>query len=335
MTLKAYDVSRLAWPTDWDSLFGRSGPLFVEIGFGNAEFLVDLAVRHPDANMIGVEISLPSIKKAERKAGRLPTPNVVLVHGDAKVLLWGAIQRPVDRFYINFPDPWHKAAHHHRKLINDHFLTLLAGRMAEGGQLNIATDDPGYQEVIEDCLARTPYFVPRYNEPYLLNDPDRLVTKYEQKALREGRQPRYYLWRRNGQPAESRLKAPQELQMPHVVVRSPRPLTEIADRFSPQRFDGDIPVRLIQMFQALDPADKHQDMLLIETHVAEDPMPQRVALFIQARADGDWLIACHDLGFPRPTVGIHTAVGRLVEWLLSLDLGIEIIRHNLAIKIGS
>lgn len=335
MKIRALDASRLSWPTNWVDLFGQEAPIFLEIGFGNAEFLIDLAHNHPDANIIGVEISLPSIKKAERKVGRLPTQNVALIHGDARVVLWGGLQQPIERVYINFPDPWHKAAHDHRKLINERFLQLVASRLVENGRLNIATDDPGYQEAIEEALASSPYFDPRTDSPYLLADPERLETKYEQKAVREGRQPRYYLWRRNGLAADPPYEPPQELDMPHAVFVGTATLDEIAARFSPQRFGGAIPVRLMQLFKALDQTGERDPMLLVETHVAEEPLPQRIALLLQARSSGELLVGLHDVGFPRPTTGVHVAVGRLSEWLLSLHLDLTLDRHNLAIPLGS
>lgn len=123
--------------------------------------------------------------------------------------------------------------------------------------------------------------------------------------------------------------------MPHAVFHGTATLKEISARFTPQRYAGAIPIRLMQMFQALDPAGDRDPMVLIETHVAEEPMPQRIGLMIQARQTGELLVGLHDVGFPRPTTGVHVAVARLSEWLLSLGLDLSLDRHNLAVPLGS
>lgn len=335
-TLFAWDASRLPWPADWPAMFGREAPLLLEIGFGDAEFLVNLARSRPEANVIGVDISLPSVKKAERKAARLPGRNVQIVHGDARVLLWGGVPpAALDQVFINFPDPWHKAAHHHRKLIGDPFLDLLATRIMPGGRLDIATDDPGYQEVIAASLGRTPFFVSRTGGPFLTADPDRIETKYERKARREGRVPLYFKWQRNDitVPPGRQYPTLQEFSMPHAVIQSPLSLEEIAARFRPERFGGEIPVRFMAIFRQIPVEEGLDDLLIVETHLAEDPMPQRLALFIQARGSGDLLVGLHELGFPRPTAGVHAAVGHLARWLLGLDEGMALRRHNLNVEV--
>ncbi len=332
--LFAWDASRLAWPTRWADLFGREADLLLEIGFGDAEFLVDLAVGRPEKNILGIEISLPSIKKAESKAGRLASGNVQIVHGDARVLLWGAMPPgTLAGVFINFPDPWPKAGQRHRQLVNDDFLDLLATRMAPGADLDIATDDTGYQESIADCLRRTPYFRSRISHPFLTEDPERLVTKYEQKARREGRISHYFKWGRNTVSPVKPYETLQELVMPHAVLSSSMPIEAIPTRFLVQRFGGEIPIRLLNIFRGANPDEGFSPMLLIETHIAEDPLPQRLALFVQKRRENELLVGVHELGFPRPTPGVHLAVSHLARWLLDLDEGMGLIRHNLNCEI--
>ncbi|NHZ72582.1 MAG: tRNA (guanine-N7)-methyltransferase, partial [Aquificales bacterium] len=76
--------SRLDWPTDWTAVFNRKAPLLMEIGFGGADFLVDLARKRPEANLIGVELSLPSLKKAQKKVQAAELANVRVLAGDAE-----------------------------------------------------------------------------------------------------------------------------------------------------------------------------------------------------------------------------------------------------------
>ena len=130
---------QLLWPTDWAALFGREAPFVIEIGFGGGHFLVDLAQKRPFQNILGVEISIPSIQRAERKIRNLSLTNVKILQTDARFLLQLLCPpNGIQEVYINFPDPWRKAAHHDRRLINLEFLHLLATRMANNGTLDIA-----------------------------------------------------------------------------------------------------------------------------------------------------------------------------------------------------
>ena len=340
----AIDATRLNWPTDWDQLFGRSAPKGLEIGFGNGEFLIDLAQRQPEVDFIAIEISLPSIRKAEKKAKRLGLGNIQLIHGDARLALWcGCREETFAAVYINFPDPWHKAAHHHRKLINPRFLHLLATRMLPAGRLDIATDDPGYQEVIYETLEGTPYFQSRTGQTATTEDLERFRTKYELKALAEGRVPHYYHWARNETAAPDHFSIPEVYEMPHVILETTLTLEQISERYSIQAFSGSTPVRLLQMFQTAGPiggsdapdaeSEGRKTALLVETHIAEDPMPQRVGLTIQPRPDQTVILGLHELGFPRPTNGVHIAVAHLAGWLLRTDPAARVRHHNLRVPV--
>ena len=134
---------RLPCPTPWAEIFAQDAPLLVEIGFGGGHFLRHLAQKRPSANIIGVEISLPSLRRGERKIIHAGLSNVRLLQCSARYLLH-ALCAPgsVAEVYINFPDPWPKAAHHQRRLIDESFLHLLATRLEVDGRLDIATVTP-------------------------------------------------------------------------------------------------------------------------------------------------------------------------------------------------
>ena len=145
----------------------------------------------------------------------------------------------------------------------------------------------------------------------MLSDPGRVTTKYEQVALSEGRTPRYFPWRRNAAPVVESFPIPLEVTMPHVVLRGPVDLDEIGRRFRPtvSEFDGGH-VRFIEAYRSLT-----DGKLLIETYINEDPIRQRLGLELRPRAAGELVIGLAEVGFPRPTRGVHVAVGRLAAWL--------------------
>jgi len=149
----------------------------------------------------------------------------------------------------------------------------------------------------------------------LLQDKDRLRTKYELKAIDEGRTCHYYKWIRNLQPAVNSFPYPEEYSLPHVVVQTPLQLDEIYQRFKPfQPPSEKIPISFIDIYRS-----GRDQNLLVEIFINEEPFPQRVGLIIRRRRKGDLVISLHELGFPRPTAGIHLAVYFLVNWLQSLS----------------
>ena len=314
------------WPTDWTAVFKRKAPLLMEIGFGGGDFLVDLARKRPEANVIGVELSLPSLKKGEKKLQTAVLSNVRLVQGDAQLVLWALCQPDsLDEVYINFPDPWPKERHHYRRLISDQFLHLLATRMTPGTKLDIATDHADYAGWIVERLERTPYFNSRLPSTYVNNDPDRLISKYEQKGFDEGRTGHYFKWQRNDATAPNTFPIPKELPMPHVIIQSPLSQTEVAQAFKPEKFTADeIHVSLAEVYQS-----QYDGKLLVETYLKEEPLTQRIGLLIRKRQKGDYVVKMHDVGFPRSTVGIQIAIARLATWLVGLHPDSKFVRSSL------
>lgn len=317
---------QLPWPTNWAEIFGREAPLIVEIGFGGGHFLIDLAQKRPFANVLGVEISIPSIRRAVQKTKVAQLDNVRVMQTDAQFLLWALCQTAtIQHVFINFPDPWPKAGHNHRRLIQPDFLHLLASRLPPGGQLDIATDHADYALVITDCLEQTPYFDSRHSTTFVTEDTERLRTKYELTAMREGRTCHYYKWQRNAIPAENRYPVPQEYPMPHVILRCPLSIDDVEAQYERTRADRqDVHVKLVELFRS-----REEPKLLIEAYINESPLSQRVGLVIRQREGGEFIISVHEVGFPHVTPGIHLAVASLASWLLSLHPEAEVVNSNL------
>jgi tRNA (guanine-N7-)-methyltransferase len=307
-----YKIEQLDWPTDWPAFFGRPGLLVVEIGFGSGLFLADLARRRPEANVLGLEISAPALRHAARKIERGGLANVRLLQADAPSALQ-ALCAPgsVAEVTINFPDPWPKKDHQARRLINDDFLRLLATRLPPGGALDIATDHEEYAAQIAAALAASPYFESRRDAPFVWEDAGRMATKYEQTARAEGRAPRYFQWRRNGAPAADHYPIPQELPMPHVVLRLPADLAEIGRLIRPESVELESAVaRYVDVYHSYS-----HGSLLIETYIHEGPVRQRIGLEMRARPSGEIVISLAEIGFPRATPGVHQAIRHLVDRL--------------------
>ncbi len=332
---RLYDSRRLPWPVDWTAFFGREAPLLLEIGFGNGQFLVEMAAERPGVNVLGLEISQPALMRAARRVEWRGLANVRLVYGPAQQFLWSnCAPGALAGLTVNFPDPWPKAGHHHRRLFNARFLELLATRMAPGAHLDIATDHAEYAEAITALLVASPAFESRREAP-VLTVAQRRRTKYELKALAEGRRCYYYYWQRNDVEPANRFRVPEELPMPHAVLQSNLTLEEIAGQFSQTSHNDETAIiRFVTLYRA-----HEQALLLVDTFVEEEPVAQRVGLTIRPRrpgragaSGGELIVGLHELGFPRPTPGVHAAVAYLARWLLSLDEQARFVEGDLRVE---
>lgn len=321
-----YAIDQLPWPVAWAMMFGREAPLHVEIGFGSGQFLVRLAKSSPELNLVGLEVSRPSLRNAARKVVRDGLDNVVLIQSSARTALWLLFEpQTIDAVYIHFPDPWPKKGHHNRRVVEGDFLTLLATRLKPGGLLDISTDHVEYAEVIADRLANSAYFRSRLPAPFIQGDTARIDTKYERFALAEGREPVYFKWQRNDQPVADRFIQPEEQSMPHVILRTPATLDEIGRRFEPMTVERDeVRIKYVELFESL-----RDGRLLVDTYIHEEPLAQRLALSVRARSSGDILIDLHEAGNPRPTHGVHSAIKHLADWIESLFPATVTVQSNL------
>lgn len=326
MSLPILHFAHLPWPTDWSEIYAREAPLLVELGFGGGDNLVALAQDNPSSNVLGIEISLPSLRRGARKIASGGLTNARVLQGDSRAVLW-LLFRPhsIGSVTINFPDPWPKAGHHRRRLISQTFLDLLATRMLPEAPLDVATDHEEYAAVIEKCLTESPCFESRSAQPFLLAVENRRQTKYERIALTEGRTSRYFLWRRNKRIAVDDFPILEETAVPHIVLLSSLDLDQLANRFEPFHVqEDDIHIKYLNIYRSAD-----KDMLLLEVYVGEEPYQQRIGLSIRGRQAGDLVVSVHEIGFPRPTRGIHLAIQHLLSWLKDQDPDLTIVNSTL------
>jgi tRNA (guanine-N7-)-methyltransferase len=299
----------------------------MEIGFGNGRYLTQLAAEQPEANLLGVEISLPALRRVAGWQARGGLPHVRLLHGTAELILQ-LLCAPGDLagLYIHFPDPWPKESHHHRRLVSDHFLHLAATRLQPGAPLHIVTDHLAYAEAITGCLERTPYFANQHETTFILAERARLGTKYEIKGLAEGRPGHYYYWRRNDTAAPDIFPVFPEEPVPHLILQTPNNLDEIAAQFTPWQWSqGETHIRFLDVYRSV-----RDNFLLVEAFVVEGPLEQRIGLSVRVRPSSELILNLHEIGFPRPTPGVHQAVARLGDWLLSLHPQARLVTQNLA-----
>ncbi len=186
----------------WEALFAPdvSLPLtlVVEIGFGRGEFLRHLAAAVPQHAHVGIELSWKRVLKLARRLAKSPEErNLRLLCTTGEEAVAEAIEpESVAAFWINFPDPWPKARHHRRRLVQPAFVHAIATRLAPGGELHVATDHAEYGEAISDTLAREPLLENALAAPFVREIPGRLHTAYEAMWRDEGRALHFFEYRR-------------------------------------------------------------------------------------------------------------------------------------------
>ena len=166
---------------DWAAVCGRTAPMGLEIGFGMGQALLDWAVRRPDMNLVGIEIYQPGIGALLAGIERAELTNLRVLWGNAEELIDHRFQPDsIAEAHIWFPDPWPKKRHHKRRLIQPAFAASVAGRLAPGGVLRLATDWAPYAEWIAKVLD---------GEPQLQTvacTGERLETRFEARGRRLG-----------------------------------------------------------------------------------------------------------------------------------------------------
>ncbi len=176
------------------STFGGK-PLWLEIGFGGGEHLVHMAALHPEVGLIGCEPFVNGIAMLLGKIRAAHIGNLMIHPGDVRDLFEVLPAGVVQKCFLNYPDPWPKARHHRRRFVTPGYLTALARVMAPGAEFRVATD-------IADYVRQTRVEVPQAGFTLIAEGAtpwdDWFSTRYEQKALREGRPPHYLTFRRTG-----------------------------------------------------------------------------------------------------------------------------------------
>jgi tRNA (guanine-N7-)-methyltransferase len=185
-------------PLDFTSWFGRSAPVLLEIGSGMGETTSQLVAAAPALNYVAVEVYKPGLAQLLLRAEHLGgLDNLRVLRGDAVDLLTDHVApASLHGVRIFFPDPWPKKKHHKRRLVQPEFVALLASRLEPGGVLHLATDWEHYAEqMLEVCSGER--LLTNMYDGWAPRPDWRPVTKFEQRAVNEGRVSHDLMFKRN------------------------------------------------------------------------------------------------------------------------------------------
>ncbi len=173
---------------DFPQIFGNDNPIILEIGFGMGKSLVEMAIANPDKNYVGIEVHTPGIGACIALAVEKNVKNLRVICHDAIEILNNCIpNQSLAGLQLFFPDPWQKARHHKRRIVQPSFLTLILPKLKQNGFIHFATDWENYAQQMlavlqtEKGLINTSVtndFIPRPNS--------RPLTKFEERGYRLG-----------------------------------------------------------------------------------------------------------------------------------------------------
>ena len=183
------DVETLPKPLDWAALYGNANPVELEIGMGKGTFLTEQARARPETNFFGIEWARWFWRYASDRMRRHNCTNARTVRAEASFFLTEFVpDASLAVLHIYFPDPWPKARHHKRRLIQPKFMPVVERVLKPGGRLQIVTDHQGYfEENMEPAVKGSNLQIVDYNRPGSAGEGEFVGTNFERKYRREGR----------------------------------------------------------------------------------------------------------------------------------------------------
>ncbi len=307
-------LGEIDWPADPAAIFGRSAPLVVEVGFGNGQFLEEMARLHPEWNLLGVEIAPASVTRAWRRLHASHLPHVKVMRGQASFVVRELCPpRGLHRLFVNFPDPWPKEKHEERRLLREPFLRLLSTRLAEGGALLLTSDHPEYFRFSVEQARATGLFRITEGEP----PAEMLRTKYAQRWLGLRKSIFHAEFRKLAEDAGPHPPWVEVEDMQHIRLKGS--LDGIGDfEKSLHRFEGG-QVVLKNSYRGLD-----GKVLIFLCIVDEGDLRQEVLVEARPSASGIF-VALMGFGAPVVTRGVKEAVRAAAGWLR--QQGLELIEE--------
>lgn len=177
---------------DLDTVFKRSAPRVLEIGFGMGQSLFIQAQQQPDCDFIGIEVHRPGIGNLLVAAAENNLTNLRVFCADALHVLAQVLpDNSFDKVQLFFPDPWPKRRHHKRRLVQAEFVALIRQKLKPNGIFHLATDWQDYANQMLAVLSAAPGFINKFSaNNFAPTGFDRPSTKFEQRGKKLG----YGVW---------------------------------------------------------------------------------------------------------------------------------------------
>ena len=173
------------------AVFGRTAPLIVEIGSGQGHAIIAAALARPDVDFLAVEVFRAGLARTMLDAEREGARNIRVLEANAPEVLTTLLpEASVAELWVFFPDPWHKNKHNKRRLLTPEFASIAAQAVRDGGVLRLATDWEQYARQMREVLDDAPDFTRSFDGAWAERFDGRVLTAFERKGARAGRQIR-------------------------------------------------------------------------------------------------------------------------------------------------
>ena len=169
----------------WREYFQNNNPIYIEIGMGKGQFIINNALNNPDINYIGIEKYDSVIVRAIQKSDELELNNLAIVRMDAR-LINEVFRQEVDTIYLNFSDPWTKDRHAKRRLTSPNFLMLYDSIFKNDKKIIMKTDNKLLFEYSLSSLREYGYEIIKMTNNLNCLDDDNIMTEYEEKFFNKG-----------------------------------------------------------------------------------------------------------------------------------------------------
>ncbi|MDC1386855.1 tRNA (guanosine(46)-N7)-methyltransferase TrmB [Candidatus Thioglobus sp.] len=173
---------------DFNKLFLSKNNVTLEVGFGNGDSLLEMAIDQPNQNFLGIEVYEAGVGRLINEANKNKLSNLKIIKDDAvEVLTNNILNNSISHFQLFFPDPWHKKKHHKRRIVQISFLDLLSKKLKKDGIVHIATDWENYAEHIMELLESHSHFKNCAGDHMYSSGPkNRPLTKFENRGQKLG-----------------------------------------------------------------------------------------------------------------------------------------------------
>ena len=179
-------------------IFGREAPLVIEIGSGQGHAILHASQQRPDENFLAIEVFRAGLARTMIRAEAAGTENLRLVEANAPEVLERFLPAAsADELWVFFPDPWAKARHTKRRLVNAEFAAIAARALKPGGVLRLATDWEDYAEQMREVMDAAPHFSRDFSGEWAPRHEGRILTAFEKKGSDKGREIRDLAYRRD------------------------------------------------------------------------------------------------------------------------------------------
>jgi tRNA (guanine-N7-)-methyltransferase len=184
--LPRYGIHYMGQPLDLDQAFGRIAPRILEIGFGMGESTAAIAQAHPENDYLALEVHTPGVGNLLKLIDASDISNIRIIRHDAVEVLRDMIpDAALSGVHIFFPDPWHKARHNKRRLVQSPFIAQLTQKLKPGGYIHVATDWQDYAKQVLAVLGAEP-LLENTAPDYAPRPGYRPLTRFEQRGIRLG-----------------------------------------------------------------------------------------------------------------------------------------------------